>query len=134
MNFSLSSRRQASNTQKPSIQSLEMRIPPDLLECKDCPVKDEVLEVTEQHKDNAAKTLKKFNSEGNYTKYFNVEKVEKILKMHVGFCKTRIISDPDEADGTETNCEIYHPWGCTHLLKCLWLYPHAGYRTSLSPD
>ncbi|NWH20905.1 HRG protein, partial [Grus americana] len=55
-------------------------VPPDLLECKDCPVKDEVLEVTEQHKDNAAKTLKKFNSEGNYTKYFNVEKVEKILK------------------------------------------------------
>lgn len=59
-------------------------VPPDLLECKDCPVKDEVLEVTEQHKDNAAKTLKKFNSEGNYTKYFNVEKVEKILKMVSG--------------------------------------------------
>ncbi|NXO60583.1 HRG protein, partial [Aramus guarauna] len=55
-------------------------VPPDLLECKDCPVKVEVLEVTEQRKDNAAKTLKKFNSEGNYTKYFNVDKVEKILK------------------------------------------------------
>ncbi|NWR70195.1 HRG protein, partial [Centropus unirufus] len=55
-------------------------VPPDLLECKDCPVKVEVLEVTEQHKDIAAKALKKFNSEGNHTNYFNVDKVEKTLK------------------------------------------------------
>ncbi|NWX19652.1 HRG protein, partial [Aegotheles bennettii] len=55
-------------------------VPPDLLECKDCPVKIEVLEVTEQHKNIAAKALKKFNSESNHTNYFKVDKVEKILK------------------------------------------------------
>ncbi|NXI50681.1 HRG protein, partial [Chloroceryle aenea] len=55
-------------------------VPPDLLECKDCPVKVEILEVTEQHKNIAAKALKKFNSEGNHTNYFSVDKVEKILK------------------------------------------------------
>ncbi|NXI38550.1 HRG protein, partial [Galbula dea] len=55
-------------------------VPPDLLECKDCPVKIEVLEVTEQHKNIAAKALKKFNRESNHTKYFSVDKVEKILK------------------------------------------------------
>ncbi|XP_074768594.1 histidine-rich glycoprotein [Athene noctua] len=56
-------------------------VPPDLLECKDCPVKVEVLEVIEQHKTIAAKALKKFNSESNYTNYFSVNKVEKTLKM-----------------------------------------------------
>ncbi|NWU62717.1 HRG protein, partial [Pterocles burchelli] len=55
-------------------------VPPDLLECKDCPVKVEILEVTEQHKSIAAKALEKFNSESNHTSYFNVDKVEKILK------------------------------------------------------
>ncbi|NXU48543.1 HRG protein, partial [Turnix velox] len=55
-------------------------VPPDLLECKDCPVKIEPLEVTEQHKDIAAKTLKKFNSQSNHTRYFGVDKVEKIFK------------------------------------------------------
>ncbi|KAM9279251.1 LOW QUALITY PROTEIN: histidine-rich glycoprotein-like [Morus bassanus] len=100
-------------------------VPPDLLECKDCPVKVEVLEFTEQHKNIAAKALEKFNSEG-HTNYFDMDNVEKILKMNVGFCKARI-SDPDEPDGTDISCEIYHPWVCTHLLKCLWLYPHAGY-------
>ncbi|XP_063195977.1 histidine-rich glycoprotein isoform X2 [Chroicocephalus ridibundus] len=129
-------------------------VPPDLLECKDCPVKVEALEVTEQHKNIAAKALKKFNSESNHTNYFDVDKVEKILKMtasregyilgfsiketncsksaqqadkalecdflddwhaHVGFCKARIISDPDEPDGTDINCEIYHP--CHHYRQ-----------------
>ncbi|XP_010153028.1 PREDICTED: histidine-rich glycoprotein [Eurypyga helias] len=124
-------------------------VPPDLLKCKDCPVKVEVLEVTEQHKNIAAKALKKFSSEGNHTNYFDVDKVEKILKMtgsreghilgfsiketncsksalqadqalecdflddwhaHVGFCRARIISDPEEPDGTDISCEIYHPW------------------------
>ncbi|XP_010283731.1 PREDICTED: histidine-rich glycoprotein [Phaethon lepturus] len=56
-------------------------VPPDLLECKDCPVKVEILEVTKQHKNIAAKTLEKFNSEGNHTNYFDVDKVEKILKL-----------------------------------------------------
>ncbi|NXX44363.1 HRG protein, partial [Tricholaema leucomelas] len=55
-------------------------VPPDLLECKDCPVKIEVLEVNEQHKNIAAKALKKFNSQSNHTNYFNVDKVEKALK------------------------------------------------------
>ncbi|NXB96657.1 HRG protein, partial [Vidua chalybeata] len=55
-------------------------VPPDLVECKDCPVKLEALEVTEQHKDIAAKALKKFNSEGNHTNNFAVDKVERILK------------------------------------------------------
>ncbi|NXC12323.1 HRG protein, partial [Corythaeola cristata] len=55
-------------------------VPPDLLECKDCPVKIEVLEVTKQHKNIAAKALQKFNSESNHTNYFDVDKVEKILK------------------------------------------------------
>ncbi|NXG55998.1 HRG protein, partial [Hemiprocne comata] len=52
-------------------------VPPDLLECKDCPVK---VEVTEHHKNIAAKALEKFNSESNHTNYFNVDKVEKVLK------------------------------------------------------
>lgn len=47
-------------------------------------MKVEVLEVTEQHKNIAAKALKKFNSEGNHTNYFDVDKVEKILKMVSG--------------------------------------------------
>lgn len=59
-------------------------VPPDLIECKDCPVKVEVLEVTKQHKDIAAKLLEKFNREGNHTNYFKVNKVEKILKAVSG--------------------------------------------------
>ncbi|NXA31192.1 HRG protein, partial [Eudromia elegans] len=55
-------------------------VPSDVLECEDCPVKIEVLEVTEQHKDIAAKALEKYNSESNHTSHFNVDKVEKILK------------------------------------------------------
>ncbi|NXP92841.1 HRG protein, partial [Passerina amoena] len=55
-------------------------VPPDLVECKDCPVKLEALEITEQHKDIAAKALRKFNSEGNHTNNFAVDKVERILK------------------------------------------------------
>ncbi|KAM9378591.1 histidine-rich glycoprotein-like [Phaethornis superciliosus] len=124
-------------------------VPPDLLECKDCPVKVEVLEVTEQHKNIATKALKKFNSESNHTNYFNVDKVEKILKMtashegyilgfsiketncsksaqhadqalecdflddshaHVGFCKARILNDPDKPDGRDVSCEVYQHW------------------------
>ncbi|KAM6064167.1 LOW QUALITY PROTEIN: histidine-rich glycoprotein-like [Theristicus caerulescens] len=142
-------------------------VPPDLLDCKDCPVKAEVFEVTEQHKNIAAKALEKFNSEGNHINYFDMDKV-KILKMtasceghilgfsvketncskttqradqalecdfpddwhaHVGFCKAKITSDPDEPGRTDTSCEICHPWVCTHLLKCLWPYPHAGYSS-----
>lgn len=56
-------------------------VPPDLLECKDCPVKTEILEVTEQHKNLAAKTLEKFNNKVDHTNFFNVDKVEKILKL-----------------------------------------------------
>lgn len=59
-------------------------VPPDLLECKDCPVKIEILEVTKEHKDLAAKTLEKFNSKVNHTNFFNVDKVEKILKLVSG--------------------------------------------------
>ncbi|XP_069721036.1 histidine-rich glycoprotein [Phaenicophaeus curvirostris] len=150
-------------------------VPPDLLECKDCPVKVEVLEVTEQHKNIAAKALLKFNSEGNHTNYFNVDKVEKVLKMtasreghilgfsiketncsksaeqadqalecdflddwhaHVGFCKARIISDPDEPDGTDISCEIYRPWhGCRKRCRYSTLeqphrhpHHHCGYK------
>ncbi|XP_041261962.1 histidine-rich glycoprotein [Onychostruthus taczanowskii] len=141
-------------------------VPPDLVECKDCPVKLEALEVTEQHKDIAAKALRKFNSEGNHTNNFAVDKVERILKMtasreghilefsiketncsksmqetdqalecdflhdwhgHTGFCKARIISDADEADGTDISCEIYHPWhhGCGRRGKHSALgHPH----------
>ncbi|KFR00538.1 Histidine-rich glycoprotein, partial [Nipponia nippon] len=50
-------------------------VPPDLLECKDCPVKAEVLEVTEQRENTAAKALEKFNSEGNHTNYFDMDKL-----------------------------------------------------------
>ncbi|KFQ60509.1 Histidine-rich glycoprotein, partial [Pelecanus crispus] len=46
-----------------------------LLECKDCPVKVEVLEITEQHKNIAAKALEKLNSEGKHTNYFDMDKV-----------------------------------------------------------
>ncbi|XP_066049612.1 histidine-rich glycoprotein [Chamaea fasciata] len=139
-------------------------VPPDLVECKDCPVKLEALEVTEQHKDIAEKALKKFNSEGNHTNNFAVDKVERVIKMtasreghilgfsiketncsksmqetdqalecdflhdwhaHTGFCKARIISDADEADGTDISCEIYRPWhhGCGRRGK----YPPLGH-------
>ncbi|XP_066181909.1 histidine-rich glycoprotein [Sylvia atricapilla] len=141
-------------------------VPPDLVECKDCPVKLEALEVTEEHKDIAEKALKKFNSEGNHTNNFAVDKVERVLKMtasregHIlgfsiketncsksteetdqalecdflhdwhartGFCKARIISDADEADGTDISCEIYYPWhhGCGRRGKYSPLgHPH----------
>ncbi|XP_014727052.1 PREDICTED: histidine-rich glycoprotein isoform X3 [Sturnus vulgaris] len=141
-------------------------VPSDLVECKDCPVKLELLEVTEQHKDIAEKALKKFNSEGNHTNSFAVDKVERVLKMtasrqghilgfsiketncskstqetdqalecdflhdwhaHTGFCKARIISDADEADGTDISCEIYNPWhhGCGRRGKYSALgHPH----------
>ncbi|XP_008936505.1 PREDICTED: histidine-rich glycoprotein [Merops nubicus] len=141
-------------------------VPPDLLECKDCPVKIEILEVTEQHTNIAEKALKKFNSEGNHTNYFNVDKVEKILKMtasrkghvlefsiretncskstqeadqalecdflhdwhaRVGFCKARIISEPDEPDGTDISCEIYQPWQHDYGQRCRYSnlgWPH----------
>ncbi|XP_062439014.1 histidine-rich glycoprotein [Rhea pennata] len=150
-------------------------VPPDLLECKDCPVKVEVLEVTEQHKDIAAKALEKYNNEGNHTNYFNVDKVEKILKVtgpseghilgfsiketncsksvqhtkmqlecdflddwhaQVGFCKATI-SVTEESNGTDINCELYHPWQRHYGQKCRypplgWLprHPHhpAGHR------
>ncbi|KAM9614598.1 LOW QUALITY PROTEIN: histidine-rich glycoprotein [Morphnus guianensis] len=131
-------------------------VPPDLLECKDCPVKVEVLDVTEQHKNIAEKALEKFNGE-EHTNYFNVDKVEKILKTtasceghilgfsiketncskstqqanqalecdflddwhaHVGFCKARIISDPDEPGGTDTSYEIYHPRQHDYGQRC----------------
>ncbi|NWH63365.1 HRG protein, partial [Geococcyx californianus] len=55
-------------------------VPPDLLECKDCLVRIEVLEVGEQHKSIAAKALDKFNSKSNHTNYFNVDNVKKVLK------------------------------------------------------
>ncbi|XP_039930355.1 histidine-rich glycoprotein [Hirundo rustica] len=153
-------------------------VPPDLVECKDCPVKLEALEVTEKHKDIAKKALKKFNSEDNHTNNFAVDKVEKILKMtasreghilgfsiketncsksmqetdqalecdflhgwhaHTGFCKARIISDADEAEGTDISCEIYHPWhhgyGQRGKYSALGLphrhphcHPHFGHR------
>ncbi|XP_058699662.1 histidine-rich glycoprotein [Poecile atricapillus] len=141
-------------------------VPPDVVECKDCPVKLEALEVTEQHRDIAKKALKKFNSEGNHTNNFAVDKVERILKMtasreghilgfsiketncsksmqetdqalecdflhdwhaHTGFCKARIISDADEAEGTDISCEIFHPWhhGCGRRGKYSALgHPH----------
>ncbi|XP_009087668.3 histidine-rich glycoprotein [Serinus canaria] len=153
-------------------------VPPDLVECKDCPVKLEALEVTEQHKDIAAKALRKFNSESNHTNNFAVDKVERILKMtasreghilgfsiketncsksvqetdqalecdflhdwhaHTGFCKARIITDADEADGTDISCEIYHPWhhGCGqrgkhsaqgHPHRHPYCHHHFGHR------
>ncbi|XP_025901150.1 histidine-rich glycoprotein-like isoform X2 [Nothoprocta perdicaria] len=132
-------------------------VPPDLLECEDCPVKVEVLEVTAQHKDVAAKALEKYNSESNHTSHFNVDKVEKILKMtgsregHVvefsiketncskraaqhtdtqlecdfldgwraqkGFCKATI-NVPEEREGTDITCELYHPWQHHCGQKC----------------
>ncbi|XP_065604117.1 histidine-rich glycoprotein [Cyrtonyx montezumae] len=133
-------------------------VPPDLIECKDCPVKVELLEVTDQHKYIAAKLLEKFNREGNHTNYFKVNKVEKILKAtatreahllgfsiketncsrgeqqqadepleceflddwhaHTGFCKARTVSDPDEPNGIEINCELYHPWQRYYGQRC----------------
>ncbi|XP_010131967.1 PREDICTED: histidine-rich glycoprotein [Buceros rhinoceros silvestris] len=137
-------------------------VPPDLLECKDCPVKIETLEVTEQHKNLAAKTLEKFNSKVNYTNFFNVDKVEKILKLtasregytiefsvketncskstqqedqalecdflddwhaHVGFCKARTITDPEQPDATDINCEIYEP-SQQRSRHSAWGHPH----------
>ncbi|XP_075274349.1 histidine-rich glycoprotein [Opisthocomus hoazin] len=93
-------------------------VPPDLLECKDCPVKVEVLEVTEQHKSIAAKALEKFNSEGNHTNYFNVDKVEKILKMtasregHIlGFSiKETNCSKPAQQEEQALECDFLDDW------------------------
>ncbi|XP_021249298.1 histidine-rich glycoprotein [Numida meleagris] len=148
-------------------------VPPDLLECKDCPVKIEILEVTEQHKDIAAKLLEKFNHEGNHTNYFKVDKVEKILKAtasreahilgfsiketncsreeqqqadeplecefldewhaHTGFCKARTVSDPEEPNGIEINCELYHPWQRYYGQRCRppapgWPHKHCHHH------
>ncbi|XP_010395594.2 histidine-rich glycoprotein [Corvus cornix cornix] len=93
-------------------------VPPDLVECKDCPVKLEALEVTEQHKDIAAKALKKFNSEGNHTNNFAVDKVERILKMtasregHIlGFSikETNCSKSMQQADQA-LECDFLHDW------------------------
>ncbi|NXK09610.1 HRG protein, partial [Herpetotheres cachinnans] len=54
--------------------------PGKITTCKDCPMKIEVLEVTKQHKNFAAKALGKCNRESNHTNYFDMDKVEKILK------------------------------------------------------
>ncbi|XP_048171072.1 histidine-rich glycoprotein isoform X2 [Corvus hawaiiensis] len=93
-------------------------VPPDLVECKDCPVKLEALEVTEQHKDIAAKALKKFNSEGNHTNNFAVDKVERILRMtasregHIlGFSikETNCSKSMQQADQA-LECDFLHDW------------------------
>ncbi|XP_009675569.1 histidine-rich glycoprotein [Struthio camelus] len=141
-------------------------VPPDLLECNDCPIKVEVLEVTVQHKDIAAKALEKYNSEGNHTNYFNVDKVEKILQMtgsseghilefsiketncsksaqhtdmqlecdflddwhaQVGFCHATI-SASEESNGTDINCELYHPWQRHYGQKCRYPPLHQPHR------
>lgn len=53
-------------------------------------MKLEALEVTEQHKDIAEKALKKFNSEGNHTNNFAVDKVERVIKRVSGILYPRI--------------------------------------------
>nr|XP_013795211.1 PREDICTED: histidine-rich glycoprotein [Apteryx mantelli mantelli] len=93
-------------------------VPPDLIECKHCPVKAEVLEVTEQHKDIAAKALEKYNSEGNSTNYFKVDKVEKIVKLtgssesHVlGFSiKETNCSKSAQHTDMQLECDFLHDW------------------------
>ncbi|XP_057256375.1 histidine-rich glycoprotein [Pezoporus wallicus] len=100
-------------------------VPPDLLECKDCPVKVEILEVTEQHKNIAAKALEKFNNEGNHTNYFGVDKIEKILKMigsregHIlGFSiKETNCSKPAQQAAQALECDFLDDWH-THVGFC----------------
>ncbi|XP_030350428.1 histidine-rich glycoprotein isoform X1 [Strigops habroptila] len=100
-------------------------VPPDLLECEDCPVKIEILEVTEEHKSIAAKALEKFNDEGNHTNYFGVDKVEKILKMiasHEGYIlgfsikETNCSKSARQADQT-LECDFLDDWH-THVGFC----------------
>ncbi|XP_064522044.1 histidine-rich glycoprotein isoform X1 [Pseudopipra pipra] len=100
-------------------------VPPDLLECKDCPVKIEVLEVTEQHKDIATKALKKFKIEGNHTNYFAVDKVERVLKMigsregHIlGFSiKETNCSKTVQQEDQALDCDFLHDWHA-HMGFC----------------
>ncbi|XP_027503431.1 histidine-rich glycoprotein isoform X3 [Corapipo altera] len=100
-------------------------VPPDLLECKDCPVKIEVLEVTEQHKDIATKALKKSKIEGNHTNYFAVDKVERVLKMtgsregHIlGFSiKETNCSKTGQQEDQALDCDFLHDWHA-HMGFC----------------
>ncbi|XP_050164629.1 histidine-rich glycoprotein isoform X8 [Myiozetetes cayanensis] len=100
-------------------------VPPDLLECKDCPVKIEVLEVTEQHKDIATKALKKFKIESNHTNYFAVDKVERVLKMtasregHIlGFSiKETNCSETVQQEDQASECDFLHDWHA-HMGFC----------------
>ncbi|KAM9184377.1 histidine-rich glycoprotein [Mergus octosetaceus] len=93
-------------------------VPPNLIQCKDCLVKGEVLEVTEQHKDMAAKALKKFNSESNHTNYFSVLKVEKVLKttdsnevLTLGFSIKETNCSKDVQQTQEPlDCDILDNW------------------------
>ncbi|XP_042313463.1 kininogen-1 [Sceloporus undulatus] len=54
-------------------------VPPQLYECKDCPVRIAVLEDVEKYKEEAKKILQKYNQESNQTRYFKLEKVQKIF-------------------------------------------------------
>eukprot|EP00075_Anas_platyrhynchos_P030995 XP_027320248.1 histidine-rich glycoprotein isoform X1 [Anas platyrhynchos] len=93
-------------------------VPPSLIQCKDCLVKGEVLEVTEQHKDTAAKALKKFNSESNHTNYFSVLKVEKVLKttdsnevLTLGFSIRETNCSKDVQQTQEAlDCDVLDNW------------------------
>ncbi|XP_009320014.1 PREDICTED: histidine-rich glycoprotein [Pygoscelis adeliae] len=90
-------------------------VPPDLLECKDCPVKVEILEVTEQHKNTAAKALEKFNSEGNHTNYFDVDKVEKMTASREGHILGFSIKETNCSKSTQQadqalECDFLDDW------------------------
>ncbi|KAH0624199.1 hypothetical protein JD844_007711 [Phrynosoma platyrhinos] len=54
-------------------------VPPQLYECKDCPVRIAILEDAENYNEEAKKLLQKYNQESNQTHYFKLEKVQKIF-------------------------------------------------------
>ncbi|XP_062987962.1 histidine-rich glycoprotein [Elgaria multicarinata webbii] len=54
-------------------------VPPQLFECKRCPVKVTLLEDTEEYSDKAKKILERYLQESNGTRYFKVDKVQKVF-------------------------------------------------------
>nr|XP_034989815.1 histidine-rich glycoprotein [Zootoca vivipara] len=54
-------------------------VPPELYECKDCPVKVTVIEAAEEHMKYANLVLEQYNQDSNQTNYYKVEEIEKVF-------------------------------------------------------
>ncbi|XP_028584325.2 histidine-rich glycoprotein [Podarcis muralis] len=54
-------------------------VPPEIYECKDCPVRVTVIEATEEHMKYANGVLEQYNQDSNQTNYYKVEEIKKVF-------------------------------------------------------